>query len=95
MKGSKKSCSNCKCGKQQKKKFEFKMSDKVMNALSWGGTACMLFSPYLLQYQIGYVLGATGVALITPPCYKNKQWNLVFLNTCSFIGYSLQFLNIL
>ena len=58
MKRSKKncsnSCSNCKCGKQQKKKFEFKISDKVMNALSWGETACMLFSPYLLQYPMTF-----------------------------------------
>lgn len=94
MNKSKCKCTSCKCKKKSWKRY-FRMSDKLINRLSWVGTACMLFSPYLLQYQIGYVLGAAGVALITPPCYRNGQWNLVVLNTCSFIGYSLQFFNIL
>jgi len=69
--------------------------DPLMDILSWMGTACMLGSPYLLSYPIGYVLGAMGVVLITPPCYKNKQWNLVLLNASSFIGYTLQFLELI
>ena len=69
--------------------------DKIIEILSWVGTACMLFSPYLLSYSAGYVLGALGVALITPPCYKNKQWNLVLLNLSSFVGYTLQFFEII
>ena len=72
-----------------------KKKDITMDILSWAGTVCMMCSPYLLSYPIGYVFGAIGVALITPPCYKNKQWNLVLLNLSSFMGYSLQFFELI
>jgi hypothetical protein len=75
--------------------FVDSINPKAIEGFAWLGTACMLFSPYLLSYQIGFVLGAVGVFAITPPCIKNKQWNLVVLNTFSFIGYTLQILNIL
>ena len=74
---------------------EKEKKDPKMEILSWMGTACMLGSPYLLSYPIGYVLGALGVVLITPACYKNKQWNLVLLNASSFIGYTLQWLELI
>ena len=67
----------------------------MIDRLSWMGTACMLMSPYLLSYKIGFILGAIGVLLITPPCIKNKQWNLVILNASSFIGYTLQAFNLI
>jgi len=69
--------------------------DPKMEIFSWMGTACMLGSPYLLNYPIGYALGALGVVFITPQCYKNRQWNLLILNASSFIGYSLQYLEII
>ena len=75
--------------------FITKADPKIIESLSWLGTACMLFSPYLLSYQIGFILGGVGVALITPPCIKNKQWNLCILNASSFIGYTLQTFNII
>ncbi len=75
--------------------FVDSFNPKVIEGFAWLGTACMLFSPYLLSYQVGFVLGAVGVFAITPPCIKNKQWNLVVLNTFSFIGYVLQIFNII
>lgn len=75
--------------------FVQKQNPKLVNSIAWVGTSCLLFSPYLLSYQIGFILGAIGVAAITPPCIKNKQWNLVILNFSSFIGYSLQTFNII
>lgn len=74
---------------------EKEKKDPKIEILSWAGTVCMLGSPYLLSYPIGYVLGALGVVFITPQCYKNRQWNLVVLNASSFIGYSLQYLEII
>lgn len=75
--------------------FVNKVDPKLVNSVAWLGTSCLLFSPYLLSYQIGFILGAVGVALITPPCIVNKQWNLVILNFSSFIGYSLQVFNVI
>ena len=67
----------------------------LVNSLVWLGTGCLLVAPYLLSYRIGFALGAIGVLLITPPIYKNKQWNLFILNISCFIGYTLQFFNLI
>jgi len=68
---------------------------KIINNVAWVGTACLLSSPYLLPNQSGFILGALGCALITPPCILNKQWNLIILNAVMCVGYSLQILNII
>lgn len=70
-------------------------SNKAIQALSWIGTLSLMMCPYLLNYRVGFVLGAIGVVLITPTCIKNKQWSLVALNFSSFVGYSLQVFNII
>ena len=63
--------------------------------LAWIGTTLLLCGPYLLSYQIGFILNALGIMLITPQVYKHKQWNLVFLNVVSCTGYWLQIFNII
>lgn len=68
---------------------------RVIEIVSWVGTLCLLLAPYLLSYRIGFILGAIGVLLITPPCMENKQWNLVILNISSFVGYTLQIFNVI
>lgn len=75
--------------------FVNKVDPKLINSIAWLGTSCLLFSPYLLSYRIGFILGALGVAFITPPCIVNRQYNLVILNLSSFIGYTLQTFNII
>ena len=75
--------------------FVNKVNPKLINSVAWIGTSCLMFSPYLLSYQIGFILGAVGVALITPTCINNKQWNLCILNVSSFTGYTLQIFNII
>ena len=72
-----------------------RQSPDLINSMTWLGTICLLFAPYLMGSQVGFALGAIGVLLITPPIWKNKQWNLVILNFSCFVGYSLQFLNII
>lgn len=79
-----------------KKGFDlFSNNPKLTNQTAWLGTACLLFAPYLLSYKIGYVLGALGVAGITPQVVVKKQYNLVILNCTSFVGYTLQILDVL
>ena len=63
--------------------------------VAWIGTTMLLFGPYLLSYQIGFILNAVGIMLLTPQVYKHKQWNLVFLNVVSSTGYWLQIFNII
>ena len=72
-----------------KKKID--LTDKV----AYMGTGVLLVAPYLVSYQIGFVLLALGIAMLTPQVYKAKQWNLVLLNISSVIGYTLQVFNVI
>jgi hypothetical protein len=75
--------------KTLKKKIQF--TDK----LAYMGTGVLLVAPYLVSYQIGFILLALGIAMLTPQVYKAKQWNLVLLNISSVIGYTLQIFNVI
>ena len=75
--------------KTVKKKID--LIDKV----AYMGTGVLLVAPYLVSYQIGFVLLALGIAMLTPQVYKAKQWNLVLLNISSVIGYTLQIFNVI
>ena len=55
----------------------------------------LFFGPYLMNYQIGFILNACGIMLLTPQVLKAKQWNLVILNIVSSTGYWLQIFNII
>ena len=63
--------------------------------LAYMGTGILLVAPYLVSYQIGFILLTVGIALLTPQVYKAKQWNLVLLNCSSIIGYTLQIFNLI
>ena len=72
-----------------KKKIQF--TDK----LAYMGTGILLVAPYLVSYQIGFILLVLGITMLTPQVYKAKQWNLVLLNISSVIGYTLQIFNVI
>lgn len=63
--------------------------------LAYMGTGILMIAPYLVSYQIGFILLALGIALLTPQVWKAKQWNLVLLNFSSIIGYTLQIFNVI
>lgn len=75
--------------KTLKRKIQF--TDKI----AYMGTGVLLVAPYLVSYQIGFILLALGIAMLTPQVYKAKQWNLVLLNISSVIGYTLQIFNVI
>lgn len=68
---------------------------KLINVVAWVGTACILCTPYLLPSKLGFIMGASGCALILPPCIANRQWNLITLNVVTCVGYCLQIFNII
>lgn len=68
---------------------------KLINVVAWVGTACILCTPYLLPSKLGFIMGASGCALILPPCVQNRQWNLIILNVVTCVGYCLQIFNII
>ena len=63
--------------------------------LAYIGTVILFAAPYLLSYQIGFILAGVGVVLLIPQVWVKKQWNLVVLNFSSAFGYLLQILNVI
>ena len=72
-----------------------RMLETNSERLAWIGTSLLMVGPYLLSYQIGFIINFVGIVLLTPQVYKAKQWNLVILNVASSTGYLLQILNII
>lgn len=72
-----------------------KQKIKFTDKLAYMGTGILLVAPYLVSYQIGFIMLALGIALLTPQVWKAKQWNLVLLNISSIIGYTLQIFNVI
>jgi len=77
------------------KMIKNKIRIPFVNKLAYMGTGILLVAPYLVSYQIGFILLAVGIAMLTPQVYKAKQWNLVLLNISSIIGYTLQIFNLI
>ena len=77
------------------KMIKNKIRIPFVNKLAYMGTGILLVAPYLVSYQIGFILLAVGITMLTPQVYKAKQWNLVLLNISSIIGYTLQIFNVI
>ena len=63
--------------------------------LGYVGSLCLICIPYALNTGYSPLFGVLGLALITPQCWKAKQWNLVGLNAVSFIGYLIKLMETL
>ena len=76
------------------KQRELTPSERLGNRLGYMGSAFIMMSPYLLQYDnIGAYTYLIGAVLSIPQVWLAKQWNLVIINLNLLIGYGLYILN--
>ena len=69
--------------------------ERLGNRLGYMGSAFIMSSPYLLQYDnIGAYTYLIGAVLSLPQVWIAKQWNIVIVNFNLLIGYGLYILNI-
>lgn len=76
------------------KQRELTPSERLGNRLGYMGSAFIMMSPYLLQYDnIGAYTYLIGAVLSIPQVWLAKQWNLVIINLNLLIGYGLYIWN--
>lgn len=69
-------------------------AERLGNRLGYMGSAFIMMSPYLLQYDnLGAYTYLIGAILSLPQVWLAKQWNLVIVNLNLLIGYGLYILN--
>jgi len=63
--------------------------ERLGNRLGYMGSAFIMISPHVIQYEnLGYITYTIGAILSVPQVLLAKQWNLVFININLLIGYS-------
>lgn len=68
--------------------------ERIANRAGYMGSAFIMSSPYLLQYDnIGAYTYLIGAVLAIPQVWIAKQWNIVVVNCNLLVGYGLYILN--
>ena len=56
--------------------------------VGWIGALCMVAASFAMPNLLGFYLAVLGLSLLTGQAYDQKNWNLIFLNIASIIGFS-------
>ena len=52
------------------------------------GALCMVAASFAMPNLLGFYLAVLGLSLLTGQAYTQKNYNLIFLNIASIIGFS-------
>ena len=56
--------------------------------IGWLGALCMVAASFAMPNLLGFYLAVLGLSLLTGQAYEQKNYNLIFLNIASIIGFS-------
>ena len=56
--------------------------------VGWIGALCMVAASFAMPNLLGFYLAVLGLSLLTGQAYEQKNYNLIFLNVASIIGFS-------
>ena len=56
--------------------------------VGWIGALCMVAASFAMPNLLGFYLAILGLSLLTGQAYDQKNYNLIFLNVASIIGFS-------
>ena len=56
--------------------------------VGWLGALCMVAASFAMPNLLGFYLAILGLSLLTGQAYVQKNYNLIFLNIASIIGFS-------
>ena len=56
--------------------------------VGWAGALCMVGASFAMPDLLGFYLAILGLSLLTGQAYDQKNYNLIFLNIASIIGFS-------
>ena len=62
-------------------------------ACGWIGAAIMVAASFKMSQPLGLKMAIVGLSLLTVQAFSNETYNLLILNLCSIIGFSLSLWN--
>ena len=63
--------------------------------VGWAGALCMVVASFSMPSMIGFYLALVGLSVLTGQAYEQRNWNLIFLNIASIIGFTSSLLRLL
>ena len=61
----------------------------MIEFIGWVGAATMVGASFKMTKPLGLKMAIVGLSLLTIQAYSNETYNLLTLNLCSIIGFSL------
>tara|TARA_B110000285_G_scaffold51201_1_gene58221 strand:+ start:486 stop:686 length:201 start_codon:yes stop_codon:yes gene_type:complete len=61
----------------------------MIEIIGWMGAAVMVAASFKMNKPLGLQMAIGGLVLLTIQAYSNQTYNLLTLNLCSMIGFSL------
>lgn len=56
--------------------------------VGWAGAICMVAASWTMPQTIGFFLAILGLVLLSIQAWSQKNYNLLFVNFASIIGFS-------
>ena len=61
----------------------------MIEIIGWVGAAVMVAASFNMAKPLGLKMAIVGLSLLTIQAYSNETYNLLTLNLCSIIGFTL------
>ena len=61
----------------------------MIEAIGWMGAAVMVAASFNMARPLGLKMAILGLSMLTIQAYSNETYNLITLNLCSILGFSL------
>ena len=61
----------------------------MIEIIGWIGAATMVVASFKMGQPLGLKMAIVGLSLLTIQAYSNETYNLLTLNLCSIIGFTL------
>lgn len=61
----------------------------MIEFIGWIGAATMVGASFNMTKPLGLMMAIIGLSLLTIQAYSNETYNLLTLNLCSILGFSL------
>ena len=63
----------------------------MIELLAWGGAMILIVAPFFQDIRLTCFHMIFGLSILTIQAVYQELWNLVLLNICGIIGWSLKF----
>ena len=61
----------------------------MIEAIGWMGAAVMVAASFNMARPLGLKMAILGLSMLTIQAYSNETYNLITLNLCSILGFTL------